>query len=170
MTDNFRVGVISSSHGVRGEVKVYPTTDDIERFDLLSSVMVDTNKGIETLNIESVRYAKGMVLIKFKEFSSIDDMMPYKGCDLLVSREDALPLREGEYYISDLIGLDAIEDTGRELGSLTDVLQTGANDVYIIKSPEGKEYLIPAIKDCIKSISLEENRIVIHMIKGLAEL
>ena len=104
MDDMLRVGVISSTHGVRGEVKVYPTTDDANRFKKLKTVILDLGRGEQiTLNIESVKFFKNMVILKFKEFDNINDIIPYKGMDLLVTRENAIPLEDGEYYIADII-------------------------------------------------------------------
>ena len=132
MEELFRVGVISNTHGIRGEVKVYPTTDNVRRFDDLKEVILDTGKEQLNLHVTSVKYFKNMVILKFKEFDNINDIIPYKGMDLLVTRENAIPLEEGEYYIADIIGSKVITDEDKILGTLTDVLQTGANDVYVV--------------------------------------
>ena len=134
MEELFRVGVISNTHGIRGEVKVYPTTDNVRRFDDLKEVILDTGKEQLNLHVTSVKYFKNMVILKFKEFDNINDIIPYKGMDLLVTRENAIPLEEGEYYIADIIGSKVITDEDKILGTLTDVLQTGANDVYVVKT------------------------------------
>ena len=139
MEELFRVGVISNTHGIRGEVKVYPTTDNVRRFDDLKEVILDTGKEQLILHVTSVKYFKNMVILKFKEFDNINDIIPYKGMDLLVTRENAIPLEEGEYYIADIIGSKVITDEDKILGTLTDVLQTGANDVYVVKTKDGKE-------------------------------
>ena len=138
MEELFRVGVISNTHGIRGEVKVYPTTDNVRRFDDLKEVILDTGKEQLILHVTSVKYFKNMVILKFKEFDNINDIIPYKGMDLLVTRENAIPLEEGEYYIADIIGSKVITDEDKILGTLTDVLQTGANDVYVVKTKDGK--------------------------------
>ncbi len=170
MEDTLRVGVITSSHGVRGEVKVFPTTDDLHRFGKLETCMAQTRKGLIQLHLQSVRYHKGMAIIKFQEFSSIEDMMPYKGCDLLISRDQALPLAEGEYYICDLIGLAVYGDEGQLIGQLTDVIQTGANDVYAVKRADGKgELLIPVIKESRIRVDLEAGRVDLHVMDGLMD-
>ena len=142
MEELFRVGVISNTHGIRGEVKVYPTTDNVRRFDDLKEVILDTGKEQLNLHVTSVKYFKNMVILKFKEFDNINDIIPYKGMDLLVTRENAIPLEEGEYYIADIIGSKVITDEDKILGTLTDVLQTGANDVYVVKTKDGKEVLL----------------------------
>ena len=138
MEELFRVGVISNTHGIRGEVKVYPTTDNVRRFDDLKEVILDTGKEQLNLHVTSVKYFKNMVILKFKEFDNINDIIPYKGMNLLVTRENAIPLEEGEYYIADIIGSKVITDEDKILGTLTDVLQTGANDVYVVKTKENK--------------------------------
>ena len=177
-----RVGVITQTHGIRGEVKIYPTTDDPKRFDSLKKVYMDyTKKGVRgvmeqnlyELEIESVKYFKQFVILKFKEIDNINDIEMYKHMDIYVTREDAVPLEEGEFYIADLIGLDVIDDTGKKIGVLKDVLQTGANDVYIVTGNENvgnKELMLPKIDECVRDINLEEKTITVHIMKGLLDL
>ncbi len=167
-----RVGVISNTHGIRGEVKVYPTTEDLNRFDSLKQVFLDTGKELKELEVEGVKYFKGTAILKFKGIDSINDVERWKQFDLLVTRENAIPLNEGEYYIYDLIGLPVFSDVDPEnaLGVLTEVLQTGANDVYVVKqSGDNKEILIPAIKDCRINVSLEEKKITVHLLPGMTD-
>lgn len=167
MEDCLRVGVVSSTHGVRGEVKVFPTTDDMERFKGLSEVLVDMGDGLLPLAIENVHFLKNMVILKFKGIDNIDDVMKYKGHDLLVTRENAVPLEEGEFFICDIIGSTVFEEDGKEFGTLTDVLQTGANDVFVVMGKDGKEVLLPCIDDCIREIDVEGKRIVAYIMPGL---
>ena len=129
MEKYLRVGVITSTHGVHGEVKVYPTTDDVRRFDYLKDVVLDTKKGYMELQVTGVKYFKNMVILRFKQFDNVDQVIPYKGMDLLVTRENAVPLEEGEYFIADMVGCKIITDEGEDFGELVDVMQTGANDV-----------------------------------------
>ncbi len=167
-----RVGVISNTHGIRGEVKVYPTTEDLNRFDYLKQVFLDNGKELRELEVEGVKYFKGMAILKFKGIDSINDVERWKQFDLLVTRENAIPLEEGEFYIYDIIGLQVYsdEDTDEPLGTLTEVLQTGANDVYVVKrKKDNKEILIPSIKDCKIDISLEEKRVIVHLLPGLID-
>ena len=159
MEELFRVGVISNTHGIRGEVKVYPTTDNVRRFDDLKEVILDTGKEQLNLHVTSVKYFKNMVILKFKEFDNINDIIPYKGMDLLVTRENAIPLEEGEYYIADIIGSKVI----------TDELQTGANDVYVVKTKDGKEVLLPSIEECILDRDIENKIVKVHIMKGLLD-
>ena len=169
MEELFRVGVISNTHGIRGEVKVYPTTDNVRRFDDLKEVILDTGKEQLNLHVTSVEYFKNMVILKFKEFDNINDIIPYKGMDLLVTRENAIPLEEGEYYIADIIGSKVITDEDKILGTLTDVLQTGANDVYVVKTKDGKEVLLPSIEECILDRDIENKIVKVHIMKGLLD-
>ena len=170
MEQTLRVGVISSTHGVRGEVKVFPTTDDPKRFKKLKTVMLDTGREKLTLNIEQVKFFKNMVILKFKEFNDINESEKYKGKDLLINRDQAVKLAPNENFIVDLIGLKVVTDEGVEFGTLKDVMETGANDVYIIDGNDGKEYLFPAIKQCILNIDLEAGVITVHILDGLLDL
>lgn len=140
MQEYLRVGVISTTHGVRGEVKVYPTTDDPERFRELKKVILDTGKESKELAIASVKFSKNQVILKFKEYNSINEAEALKGMDLLISRADAVPLGENENYIGDLIDMSVVTDTGETLGTLTDVMKTGANDVYVVKTDQGRRF------------------------------
>lgn len=164
-----QVGIISSTHGIRGEVKVFPTTDDANRFKKLKEVLLDTGKEKLSLKIESVKFFKQFVIIKFKGFDSINDIEKYKGKSLFVTRENAVELEEDEYFIADLIGVDAVSDDGQYKGVLTEVIETGANDVYEIRLEDGRTLLLPAIKECILKVSLEENRMLIHILDGLLD-
>ncbi|MBQ7795000.1 MAG: 16S rRNA processing protein RimM [Lachnospiraceae bacterium] len=165
-----RVGVITSTHGVRGEVKVFPTTDDMNRFKKLKTVILDTGKEQQTLNIEHVKFFKNMVILKFKGFDNINDVEMWRQKDLLIKREQAVRLSPDENFIVDLIGLDVVTDEGEKLGVMQDVLQTGANDVYIVKTAAGKEILLPAIKDCILNVDLEKGEMLVHVLDGLLDL
>ncbi|MGF7016438.1 16S rRNA processing protein RimM [Lachnospiraceae bacterium PF1-21] len=167
MEDLLRVGVISSTHGIRGEVKVYPTTDEKERFLELKEVILDTGKEKRVLTIAGVKFFKNMVILKFKGIDNINDIEKYRQCELFVTREDATPLEEDEYYFGDLIGLAVFDEEHKEIGRLTDILETGANDVYVVKTVEGKELLLPAIRDCIKEIDIEGQKMTVHIMEGL---
>ena len=170
MEPYLRVGVIASTHGVRGEVKVFPTTDDASRFKKLKTVVLDISPEPVTLHIESVRFFKNMVIIKFKEFQNLNEVERYKGKDLLIGRDQAVKLGPNENFIVDLIGLKVVTDEGEDFGVLKDVLKTGANDVYVIQGKEGKEYLFPAIKQCILNVDLESGTILVHIMDGLLDL
>lgn len=167
MEDLLKVGVITTTHGVRGEVKVYPTTDGPERFLELDYVLLDTGKELRKLEIKNVKFFKNLVILKFKGVDNINDIEKYKGRDLWIPREEGQELEEDEYYIADLLGMSVILEDGREFGTLKDVMETGANDVYIIDSAEHGEVLLPAIRECILDVDLEKNVMTIHLMKGL---
>ncbi len=169
MEDLLQVGAVTSTHGLRGEVKVFPTTDDPARYKTLKEVILDTGKQQVILELAGVRFFKKMVIVKFKGIDDINDAQQYKGAKLYVTREQAVPLEEDEYFLADLVGLTAVTDEGEVLGTVADVLQTGANDVYIIKQEKGGELLIPAIKDCIKRIDISGGRMEVHLLPGLRE-
>lgn len=170
MEDMLRVGVISSTHGVKGEVKVFPTTNDAARFKQLKEVILDTGKEQIPLTIEQVKFFKNMVILKFKGYDNINDIEKYKSRNLLIAREHAVELGPDEYFITDLIGLEVVTDLGESLGVMKDVLETGANDVYVVKLKTGKELLIPAIGDCILDVNLEERTMKVHLLEGLLDL
>lgn len=170
MEQMLRVGVITSTHGIRGDVKVFPTTDDVMRFKKLKEVILDTGKEQKPLEIEHVKFFKNMVILKFKGFDNINDIEIYKGKDLFVTRENAVELGPDENFIADLIGLSVVTDEGEELGTLKDVMQTGANDVYVVERKDGKEVLLPAIKQCILDVDLEAEKITVHVMEGLLDL
>lgn len=170
MEDLLRVGVISSTHGVRGEVKVFPTTDDARRFKKLKTVILDIRPEPVLLNIENVKFFKNMVILKFKEFNNINEVEKYKGRDLLIRRDQAVKLGPDENFITDLVGLSVVTDEGEDFGTLKDVMKTGANDVYVIEGRDGKEYLFPAIKQCVLNVDLEAQTITVHIMDGLLEL
>ena len=169
MDNLLRVGVISSTHGIKGEVKVFPTTDDINRFKQLKNVILDTGREHIDLEVQSVRFFKNMAIVKFKDIDNINDIEKYKGKDLLVTRENAVPLEENEYFVYDIIGSRVVTDQGEELGELSEILATGANDVYVVKTKEGKEILLPSIKQCILDVNVEEKVITVHVLEGLIE-
>lgn len=170
MEQFFRVGVLTSTHGVHGEAKVFPTTDDSGRFKDLKSVLLDTGKEQVELEIENVKFHKNMVILKFKGFDTIEAIEKYKGKDLLVSRENAVKLKKNENYIADLLGLPVITDEGSTLGTLKDIMQTGANDVYVVETETGKEVLLPSIKECILDVDLDKGQILVHIMDGLLDL
>ncbi len=171
MEEYLKIGGIISTHALRGEVKVYPTTEDVRRYDDLDKVYVNSNSGKECLRVERVRYFKNLVIVKFRDLDRIEDVERLVKKDLFVSREDAIPLGENEFFIGDVIDLKVVTDDGRELGYVKDVMETGANDVYIIsmKDDPQKELLLPVIPDVILNTSLEDGIITVHLLPGLEE-
>ncbi len=168
MEQYLQVGVISSTHGIKGEVKVFPTTDDPQRFKNLKKVILDAGKKQIPLEIQNVKFFKQFVIVKFKGIDNINDIEMYKGKSLLVTREDAVELEEDEYFIADLIGMKVVTEE-EELGTLTDVIETGANEVYVVKSEKYGEVLIPAIYECILDVNLETQIMKVHLLDGLID-
>lgn len=156
-----RIGIIVNTQGIKGEVRVMPLTEKIERFTLLKYVYLDDDKLIK-MDIEHVRYHKNFVLMKFKGIDSMNDAEKLKNTYILVDRENAIKLPEGSYFVCDLIGLDVVDVNGEVIGKVADVLSTGSNDVYVVKKDE-KEILIPALKSVVKSIDLKSNRITVEL-------
>ena len=169
MEEFLQVGAIANTHGIAGEVKIYSMTDDIMRFKKLKEVYLDTGRERMLLHVVSCKFVKNQPVLKFREFKNINEIEPYKRCGLFVSRDQAVPLGKDEYYIADLIGLKVLREEGPYLGELVDVLQTGANDVYVVKMEDGREILLPVIRDCIKKVDLEQGEIVVHLMKGLLD-
>ena len=169
MNDILQVGAVTSTHGLAGEVKVFPTTDDVKRFKKLKHVLLDTGKELLPLEIIQVKFFKQMVILKFKGYDKIEDVMGFKGKNLFVTRENAVKLKKNEYFIADLIGMKVYTEDESYLGVLKDVLATGANDVYEVKMENGKDVLIPAIRQCILDVDVETGIMKVHLLEGLLE-
>ncbi|GAA0722933.1 ribosome maturation factor RimM [Clostridium malenominatum] len=155
MKDFLSIGQIINTHGLKGEVKVYPLTDDLNRFKKLKKVYIE---GKET-NIEGCKLQIDRVILKIEGVDSIEDAMKLKNKYLEVKREEAAKLPEDSYFIADLIGCTVYDEDNKNLGKIYDVIQTKNNDVYWIK--EGTELLIPALKTIVVSINIEEKVIII---------
>ena len=168
--DLFQIGVITDTHGLKGEVKVFPLTDDVRRFDVLKDTVLITPGG-ERIDLvaERARYFKNLVILKFKDYDDINDIEKFKKSELYVTRENAIPLEEGEYYLKDLYGLQVHTDEGEDLGVIDDIIETGANDVYVVKG-NGREILIPNIRQCVLNVDLEAGLMEVHLLDGLMDL
>ena len=169
MEQLLQVGVISSTHGVRGEVKVFPTTDDANRFKKLKKVILDTGMEKKALEIQGVKFFKQFVILKFKGIDNINDIEKYKGKSLYVTRENAVKLKKDEYFIADLIDMQVVLEDGTLLGILTDVMKTGANDVYCVDSEKYGEVLLPAIGECILDVDVVGRTMTVHLMPGLID-
>ncbi len=166
MEDILQIGVITSVHGVRGEVKVFPMTDDPKRFSLLKTCLMGNDKKTDEIGIDSVKYFKQFVIIKFAGIESRDEAEKLRNKNLYVRRDQAVNLKKDEYFIADLIDCAVYTDEGEQLGHISDVYQTGANDVYVV-TDGCEEILIPAIHDCILSVDVDERKIIVHLLEGL---
>ena len=167
MISELQVGVITQTHGIRGEVKVFPTTDDASRFKKLEEVIMDTGRGRLDMEIEGVKFFKQYAIIKFKGYDSINDIEKYKNAKLYVTRDKAVRLKKDEYFIADLIDMEVVTQEGEYLGRVKDVLVTGANDVYVVEREDKTEILLPAIKECVREIDMERSKITVHIMDGL---
>lgn len=161
---------MTSVHGIKGEVKVFPTTDDSRRFKKLKQVYLDTGKEMLPLEIEGVKFFKQMVILKFKGYENPDDVMKFRQKELWIDRKDAVRLSKDEYFIADLIDMEVCDEEGKLIGILKDVISTGANDVYAVETPEGKEVLFPAIRQCVLDVDTEARKMTVHVMEGLLDL
>ena len=169
-----QVGVISSIHGVHGEVKVFPTTSDPNRYKKLKEVLLDTKGSMAasdmiTLKLKGVKFFKQFVIVKFEGYDNPNDIEKYKGKPIYVTRENAVKLNKDEYFVADLYDIEVYEDNGEKLGILVDVIETGSNDVYTIKCVDGSELLLPAIKQCILDVDIECRKMTVHVMDGLRD-
>lgn len=163
-----KVGRIINTHGIRGELKVFPLTDNLDRFDDLKIVYIGNNK--EKVEIEQVKYHKGLAIIKLKEFDNINQVLKFKDDFLYIDVEDKVELPEDHYFIFDIVDCNVYDTEGRKIGVVTDVLQYTSNDVYVVKDKEkNKEYLIPAVKEFVVDIDVENKKIIIDPIEGMIE-
>ncbi|MCR4650214.1 MAG: ribosome maturation factor RimM [Lachnospiraceae bacterium] len=165
--DYLQVGVITSPHGVHGEVKVYPTTDDPARFKTLKEAILETRKGQVVVHPNRVKFFKNMVILGFEEFDSMNDVEQLRQCPIRVTRENAVKLKKDEYFVADLIGIEVIDEEAGLKGTLSDVIETGANDVYEIKLEDGRELLLPAIRECIMDVDMDARVMKVHILDGL---
>lgn len=162
MEDRLRVGVITQSHGIKGEVKVFPTTDDNERFKSLKKCYLTDGKETIEVNCVSCKFLKNMVILKFKEYDNINDIERFKNYDILVDREDAVPLLDGEFFICDVMDAAVYDQDDREIGVLYDVLETAANDVFVVRCHDGRELLIPVVPDFVYYVDTESRRVKVR--------
>lgn len=165
---HFRIGQIVNTQGLKGEVKVYPYVDDIHRFDQLEGFYLDKNFNKE-FEVERVRYKGKMVIMKIKDIDTIELAEKIKSKNIYISREDSVDLDEDEFFIADLIGIDVFAVDGEKVGALKDVLQYSANDVYVVKGDNDKEYLIPSLIKFVPEIDIKENKMIIDPIKGMLD-
>ena len=163
----FEIGQIVNHFGIKGMVKVNPFTDDISQFEEMETILVDKKGSLLEIQIEEVKYSKNQVLLKLKGIETVEDAEKYRNCYLKLPREKARKLPKNTYFIADLIGLEVYKEDGSLLGKVDDIYNTGASDIYVIKDTLGKQILLPAIKEVIKQIDLEQEKIVVHLLEGL---
>lgn len=164
--DYIKIGRIINTHGIKGEVKIFPLTDNIERFSDLKKAYLGDNK--IKVEVEKVRYHKGLAIIKFKEFNDINEILKFKDHFIYIDEEDRVKLPEDHYFIFDLVDCAVYDTEGKKIGIVTDVIQYSANDVYVVENEE-KSYLIPAVKEFVIDVDIHNKRIIIDPIEGMIE-
>ena len=169
MTSELEIGQIVNTFGIKGEVKVKPFTDDIKRFDKLKKINIEQKNNKKEYEIENIKYHKDMVILKLKGIDQIEQAELLRNSYLKIDRNEEEPLEENTYYIVDLLGLSVYTEEGILLGILDDIYNTGSNDIYVVKDELGKQTLLPAIQDVIKKIDIENQKIIVHLMKGLLD-
>ena len=167
MLEYLSIGQIVNTHGIKGEVKVYPLTDDASRFDKLKEVYIESKGEMVKYQIESAKHLKNTVIIKLKGIETMNDAEKLREQYLKVGRWDAVRLPKDSFFVCDIIESDVFDIHGELLGKLVDVLQTGANDVYVVQNDDKREILIPALKTVVKEINLQNKKIIVDLPEGL---
>lgn len=167
MQEYFEVGQIVNTFGIKGQLKVKPFTDDMERFEELKTVYICKKNEMKKVEIEDVKYNKQCVLLKVKGIEDLTEAEKYKGLFLKIDRKDAKKLPKDTYFIADILGLEVYTEEGELLGKVDDIFPTGANDVYVVKDELGKQILLPSIPEVLKEIDLEKGKVIVHLIEGL---
>ena len=168
--DRLEVGKIVNTHGLKGEVKIVTWTDYPEVFEDLEYVFAKKKTEEIKLNLKNIKYQKNNIIAKFLEINSIEEAETFKNCVLTAERDMLGELPEGVYYIADLIGCEVFGDEGENLGKISDVFNTGANDIYAVSAPQRKDMLIPVTDDTVKSVDIENKKVIVHLIEGLEDL
>ncbi|OGO85918.1 MAG: 16S rRNA processing protein RimM [Clostridiales bacterium GWE2_32_10] len=169
MDKYFLIGKVVNTQGLKGDVRVVPSTYDKHRFELLDYILLENpaDKSRVKYNIDKVWYNKTFVILKLEGVNDIAIAERLKNLDIVIPEELGSPLEDDEYYIRDLYDTDVYDENGEMLGKIVDILSTGSNDVYIIENKEKGELLIPAIKECIKQVDIENRKMIIHVMEGL---
>ena len=167
MEEYFEIGQIVNTSGLKGILKIKPFTDDIKKFSNLKTIYIKTKSGLTEFKIEQVRYVKNMVMLKLAGIDTVEEAEKYRNLYIKILRDQEEELEEGSYYVVDILGCKVNTDTNQELGKVVDVFQTGSNDVYVVKDEQGKQILLPAIKQVIKNVDIKNKIITVHLLEGL---
>ncbi len=167
MEEYFEIGQIVNTSGLKGVIKIKPFTDDITKFNDYKTIYISIKKELKEFKIEQVRFNKNMVFLKLKGIETIEEAESYRNFYLKVKRNKDEKLEKDTYYVVDLLGCKVYTDEQKELGEVVDVFSTGSNDVYVVKDELGKQVLLPAIKDVIKNVDIENKIITVHLLEGL---
>lgn len=167
--EKIKIAKVINTHGIRGEVKAIPLSDFPERYSLLKSVFIEWGASYRECRVESVRWHKKQLLIKLEGIDNPDQAELLKNKYLTINVEETVPLPEDSFYLFEIIGLDVVNVHGNTMGTIKDVLQTGANDVYVVQRDNGKELLIPALKKVVRQVDLENRTMVVEIPPGLVD-
>lgn len=167
MKEYFEIGQIVNTSGLKGVLKVKPFTDDINKFSNFKTIYIKTKNSLVEFKIEQVRYVKNMVMLKLAEIDTVEEAEKYRNLYIKVLRNKEEELEKDSYYVVDILGCQVNTDENQELGKVVDVFQTGSNDVYVVKDEQGKQILLPAIKDVIKNVDIKNRIITVHLLEGL---
>ena len=167
MEEYFEIGQIVNTNGLKGTLKIKPFTDNIKEFENFKSIYIKKDKELIEFEIEKVRYVKQMVLLKLKKIDDINEAEKYRNLYIYINRNALPDLEDSTFYIVDLIGCDVLTIDGEDLGKVDDVFNTGSNDIYVVKDENGKQLLIPAIKEVIKKIDITNKKIIVKLMEGL---
>lgn len=167
MKELMEIGQIVNTYGIKGFLKVVPYTDDITRFEDLTSIYIETKKDLKSFEIQEIKYSKNLVLLKLKEINDINIAETYKNCLIKIDRKDAVKLPKDTYFIVDLLDMQVTTDDGENLGIIIDVYPTGSNDIYVVKNEEGRQVLLPAISEVIREVDVTNKKMIVHLLEGL---
>lgn len=166
MLEYLSIGQIINTHGFRGEVKVYPLTDDMGRFKKLKTVYVEENNQLVKYEVEGVKFSGNTAVMKLKGIDTEEAANKMRNFYIKVDRKSAVSLPKDSYFICDLIDLEVYDENNSLLGTVKDIIQTGSNDVYVVEA-EGKSILVPALKDVVKEIDIVNKKIRVELPEGL---
>ena len=167
MIKYLKIGQIVNTHGVKGEIKIYPLTDDIRRFKKLKYVLIKNGDEYVKLDVQGVKFVKDLPILKVSGIESMNDAEKYKNQYIYIDRDNAVKLPEDSYFIADLVGLKVMTDSNELLGQLSAVFPTGSNDVYEVKKDDGTTFLIPAIGEVILKVDIENGVMIVNLLEGL---
>ena len=166
MDKYFEIGQIVNTSGLKGVIKVKPFTDDITKFNTLKTIYIEIKNELKSFEIEKVYFNKNMVFLKLKGIDTVEQAESYRNYYLKIERTDE-ELDKDSYYIVDIEGCKVYTEEQKFLGIISEVFSTGSNDVYVVKSEDGKQILLPAIKDVIKQVDIKNKKIIVHLLEGL---
>lgn len=167
MKEYLEIGQIVNTNGLKGMLKIKPFTDDITRFENLEIIYIQKGQELIAKNIEEVKYVKNMVLLKLEGIDNIEEAEKYRNMYIKIDKEDIGDIPEDSYLVVDMLKCNVYTEENEMLGKMVDILSTGSNDVYVVRTAEGKEILLPAIKDVIKEIDIQNKKIIVNLMDGL---